>query len=592
MKKAGKTKKEVCAKEAYNPETGRDPNVDTTEWDNLIAKAKKKQGISDEEVYFNYGDIGGNIIVNPKSTIEDQIFELLNRYYDISAMEFDPSKIEISEDTINEFGPDEVYTKIGGTTAIANKKTGSIRAHGKIGGATLNVNNHLNKDGSSGQISGSGKIGNTNYNVSSKGHDTSLGLDGNFGGKRIQSQYTSNRVANKGRVNAPGTPIVPNKIDKTSLTHKIDGVNATDKQVVKHLNKSLKSENEFSKKVKEATDADAAAIKDRDDFIKMVSARPKSSNKAIDTIKKIVADKQNMQVKFDDGKMKVDLYTASAVSQVYDAVKSGTQGKLDDMLRTKEGMLRLSNFAFKKFNEAINEGRLDEWFFLPAVGAVARGILPMITKVGKKGLANKGKLAVTGAVASLASKDTDEETPQNSLDSHNQYKGRSNSQTVTASKYENKKVYSKDGELLEIAVAPVIKAVAGQVIGNMVKDKFGKEHDANSPQGKMIINMKKKDPNNKDKDGDGKDDRTGQPTGDQEVKGDELIAQARKDVKKNAMKDKTKGLGKGLKKAVVGAFSQAAQSSGFGNPLRASKYSPEDKAIEMMKEAMNKANPK
>jgi CHAD domain-containing protein len=29
--------------EAYNPETGRDPNVDTTEWDDLIAKAKKKQ---------------------------------------------------------------------------------------------------------------------------------------------------------------------------------------------------------------------------------------------------------------------------------------------------------------------------------------------------------------------------------------------------------------------------------------------------------------------------------------------------------------------------------------------------------------------
>ena len=29
--------------EAYNPETGRDPNVDTTEWDKLIAKAKKKQ---------------------------------------------------------------------------------------------------------------------------------------------------------------------------------------------------------------------------------------------------------------------------------------------------------------------------------------------------------------------------------------------------------------------------------------------------------------------------------------------------------------------------------------------------------------------
>ena len=51
---------------------------------------------NEEEVWFNYEDIGGNIIVNPKSTIEDQIAELLNRYYDISPMEFDPSKIEIT----------------------------------------------------------------------------------------------------------------------------------------------------------------------------------------------------------------------------------------------------------------------------------------------------------------------------------------------------------------------------------------------------------------------------------------------------------------------------------------------------------------
>jgi len=381
MKKAGKTKKEVCAKEAYNPETGRDPNVDTTEWDNLIAKAKKKQGISDEEVYFNYGDIGGNIIVNPKSTIEDQIFELLNRYYDISAMEFDPSKIEIQET-------------------------------------------------------------------------------------------------------------------------------------------QLKSENEFSKKVKEATDADAAAIKDRDDFIKMVSARPKSSNKAIDTIKKIVADKQNMQVKFDDGKMKVDLYTASAVSAVYDALKPETQEKVDNMLRTKEGMLKLSNFAFSKLNEAIHEGRLDEWAFVPAIGR-----------------------AVVGGVAKVA------------------------------------------GSGAARVAGNVVKANA---IGNMVKDKLGKEHDANSPQGKMITNMKKKDDddNNKDKDGDGKDD---------EKELERQLAQASKDVK---AADRAANIKSGMNavgraaKVGGGMLSKMATSSGFGNPLSASKYSPEDKSIEMMKEAMDKANSK
>jgi hypothetical protein len=355
----------------------------------------------------------------------------------------------------------------------------------------------------------------------------------------------------------------------------------------------------------EAADADVDAIKDRDDFIKMMSAKPKSSNKAIDTIKKIVADKQNMQVKFDDGKMKVDLYTASAVSQVYDALKPETQEKVDNMLRTKEGMLKMSNFAFKKFNEAIHEGRLDELFWAPlaaigaplaalgaplaALGGVARAVVGGVARAGAVAVArNKGKLAVGSALAHMGSKDDEEE--ENGFNRPRQsFKGPTNSQTVTASKYENKKVYSKDGELLEIG--PVLKAVVGNVIGNMVKDKLGKEHDANSPQGKMIINMKKKDPNNKDKDGDGKDDKTGLPvTGSQEVKGDKEkeIAQARKDI----MKNKRKGLVPKLGKAVIGAFSNVAQKSGFGNPLSASKYSPEDKSVEMMKEAMDKANSK
>ena len=257
--------------EAYNPETGRDPNVDTTEWDNLIAKAKKKQGISDEEeVWFNYEDIGGNIIVNPKSTIEDQIAELLNRYYDISPMEFDPSKIEITT-------PDQ-----------------------------------------------------TNQ-------DASFAKTQNAKHESLSSSLIASRQAKREEVKA----------------------------------------------VRE----DEEAIAARDEFLKVMDMKPKSSNKAIDTIKKIVADKQNQQVKFDDGKMKVDLYTASAVSAVYDALKPETQEKVDNMLRTKEGMLKLSNFAFSKLNEEIqmvneaekegrlDEERLDELVFLPYLGALGAGAL-------------------------------------------------------------------------------------------------------------------------------------------------------------------------------------------------------------------------
>jgi hypothetical protein len=90
---------------------------------------------------------------------------------------------------------------------------------------------------------------------------------------------------------------------------------------------------------------------DKGDEVTQV-AEEKAPVKAIDTIKQIVADTQNMQVKFDDGKMRVDLYTASAVSQVYDAVKPETQAKMDNMLKTKAGMLKMSSFAFSSLKEA------------------------------------------------------------------------------------------------------------------------------------------------------------------------------------------------------------------------------------------------
>ena len=190
------------------------------------------------------------------------------------------------------------------------------------------------------------------------------------------------------------------------------------------------------------------------------------------------------------------------------------------MLRTKEGMLKLSNFAFSKLNEAIHEGRLDEWAFVPAIGR-----------------------AVVGGVAKVA------------------------------------------GSGAARVAGNVVKANA---IGNMVKDKLGKEHDANSPQGKMITNMKKKDDddNNKDKDGDGKDD---------EKELERQLAQASKDVK---AADRAANIKSGMNavgraaKVGGGMLSKMATSSGFGNPLSASKYSPEDKSIEMMKEAMDKANSK
>ena len=54
-----------------------------------------EQDQDEKEIYWSYLGIGGNLIVNPNSTIEDQIFELLNKYHNIKEIEFDPNKIII-----------------------------------------------------------------------------------------------------------------------------------------------------------------------------------------------------------------------------------------------------------------------------------------------------------------------------------------------------------------------------------------------------------------------------------------------------------------------------------------------------------------
>ena len=66
---------------------------------------------------------------------------------------------------------------------------------------------------------------------------------------------------------------------------------------------------------------------------------------AIDTLRAIVDNKQNMPVKFTDGQMKVDLFTASAITKVYDAVNDANKEKLERMMQTKAGMMRVADFA-------------------------------------------------------------------------------------------------------------------------------------------------------------------------------------------------------------------------------------------------------
>ena len=68
----------------------------------------------------------------------------------------------------------------------------------------------------------------------------------------------------------------------------------------------------------------------------------------VDTLKQIVKDKQHQTVMFDKGSAKVDLFTASAMMAVYNALKQpALKKKFEDMIKSKEGFMKTQAFAMK-----------------------------------------------------------------------------------------------------------------------------------------------------------------------------------------------------------------------------------------------------
>ena len=72
----------------------------------------------------------------------------------------------------------------------------------------------------------------------------------------------------------------------------------------------------------------------------------------IKMLRDIVKKKQNKPVRFKDGQMKVDLMTASAITQVYDKVNSSNKAKIDKMINSRKAdFLKISNAVFKMINK-------------------------------------------------------------------------------------------------------------------------------------------------------------------------------------------------------------------------------------------------
>ena len=69
----------------------------------------------------------------------------------------------------------------------------------------------------------------------------------------------------------------------------------------------------------------------------------------VDVLKKIVKDKQNNKIKLKDGTVRVDLFTASALTQALEKVKPDTKKKMEDIINKggKAQFMKLVGVVFK-----------------------------------------------------------------------------------------------------------------------------------------------------------------------------------------------------------------------------------------------------
>ena len=153
--------------------------------------------------------------------------------------------------------------------------------------------------------------------------------DPKLGLTKVEEEAPTNN-AGSGAVSMPPDAQMAKKKKKNPY----DGRTKEARQFYKRMTElKAKRESKLAKKVTESTLERASVL----------------SEDNVDVLKKIVKNKQNQNIKFKDGNMKVDMFTASAISQVFDMVNKSNQEKMRKMFNGKKAeFMKIADFALSK----------------------------------------------------------------------------------------------------------------------------------------------------------------------------------------------------------------------------------------------------
>jgi hypothetical protein len=149
----------------------------------------------------------------------------------------------------------------------------------------------------------------------------------------IQTEEVPTNNASSGAVSMP--PDV--QIDKKKKKNPYDGRTKEARQFYKRMAERKAKREEMKSKL---------AQKVQENTLERASHLAEDN---VDVLKKIVKNKQHQNIKFKDGNMKVDMFTASAISQVFDMVNKSNQEKMRKMLNGKKAeFMKIADFALSK----------------------------------------------------------------------------------------------------------------------------------------------------------------------------------------------------------------------------------------------------
>ena len=146
-----------------------------------------------------------------------------------------------------------------------------------------------------------------------------------------------NEDAPTNSVSAGGVDMAPNAVSKKKQKEiqKYDGRTKESKAFIRRMGElRAKREQAFRKSVKESIDNFG------EEYLNEAN---------VDVLQKIVKDKQNNKIKLKDGTVRVDLFTASALTQALDKVRPDTKKKMEDIINKggKAQFMKLVGVVFK-----------------------------------------------------------------------------------------------------------------------------------------------------------------------------------------------------------------------------------------------------